>query len=73
MFTAERFEPGRHRNHSDFPQGDDDVYRNAARSNMTTNRHYHGNVSDIITQILYNYLQLNIHSYQKLNLSFPQF
>ena len=45
IFTVEKFIPGRHRNHSDFPTGDEDVYRNAARSNLTTNRYYHGNVS----------------------------
>ena len=38
-----RFFPGKHRNHSDFPTGDDSDWRNAERANMTTNRFYHGN------------------------------
>lgn len=40
---TEKFEPGRHRNHSDFPTGDENDCRNAVRANMTTNRFYHGN------------------------------
>lgn len=37
---VDRSRPGRHRNHSDFPTGDDDPFRNADRANVTTNRFY---------------------------------
>lgn len=36
-----RSAPARHRNHSDFPDGDSDPHREATRVNMTTNRFYH--------------------------------
>ena len=45
LFPVERFQPGKHRNHSDLPEGDHDRFRNTERVNMTTSRYYHGNVS----------------------------
>ena len=42
--TDERFRPGKHRNHSDLPDGDHDNFRGAERVNLTTSRYYHGNV-----------------------------
>lgn len=39
----ERYRPGKHRNHSDFPEGDLQESRVAERVNMTTSRFYHGN------------------------------
>ncbi|KAL4227714.1 hypothetical protein ACF0H5_013149 [Mactra antiquata] len=43
VIPVERFHPGKHRNHSDFPEGDMDPYRVVDRVNLTTNRFYHGN------------------------------
>lgn len=43
--AVEKFRPGKHRNHSDFPEGDLDESRVTDRVNMTTSRFYHGNVS----------------------------
>ncbi|KAJ8304077.1 hypothetical protein KUTeg_017660 [Tegillarca granosa] len=39
---VERFRPGKHRNHSDLPEGDMDRSRGTERVNMTTSRFYHG-------------------------------
>ncbi|XP_052793104.1 testis-expressed protein 45-like [Mya arenaria] len=43
VIPVERFKPGKHRNHSDFPEGDLDNQRVNERVNLTTNRFYHGN------------------------------
>lgn len=40
---VERFRPAKHRNHSDFPEGDLDPSRSNDRVNLTTSRFYHGN------------------------------
>lgn len=40
---VERYKPGKHRNHSDFPEGDLEQERATDRVNLTTNRFYHGN------------------------------
>lgn len=40
---VERYRPNKHRNHSDFPEGDMDPSRTNDRVSLTTNRFYHGN------------------------------
>jgi len=41
---ASKSAPANHRNHSDFPVGDDNPWRNSDRSSLTTNRFYQGSV-----------------------------
>lgn len=43
VVPVERHKPSRHRNKSDFPEGDMDPDRVLDRVNTTTNRYYHGN------------------------------
>ncbi|KAH3837428.1 testis-expressed protein 45-like [Dreissena polymorpha] len=43
VIAVERFKPDKHRNHSDFPEGDLDGARVSERVNLTTSRFYHGN------------------------------
>ena len=47
FYTVARPKPGKHRNHSDFPEGDREPSRVADRVSLTTNRYYHGDVSTV--------------------------
>lgn len=58
--TVERYRPGKHRNHSDFPEGDLQESRVAERVNMTTSRFYHGNVSLIMLEKINRLLCLKL-------------
>lgn len=58
--TVERYRPGKHRNHSDFPEGDLQESRVAERVNMTTSRFYHGNVSFIMLEKINRLLCLKL-------------
>ena len=52
-FSVERMRPSRHRNQSDFPEGDRDPARESDRLNSTNYRYYMGNVSAQVPHVIY--------------------
>ena len=60
---ATRTGPCGDRNKSDFPEGDANPYRNAVRANMTTNRFYHGEVSQLLSLIKIFTISMEICSF----------